>query len=1140
MAVELHPSDPPASTDHVAGGAPADGAAGAGPSRGSAWLADLIVRHHRAILIGALVLTALGVWRVTRLQLRSDFAELLPARDPAVVVLREMDRRIAALATLIIGVESPSPAANERFVEALVQRLRAARSSDIVAVQAGVQEEQRFFRAHRWLYAGLDQLEDAHDRLERAIAKRKNPLFVDLDDDGAKEPPLGQQADKLDQRQRERFAKFPGGYFATRDRGTYAVVISVRGSVFGGGAGERVVRLVRETTAQLQPRRFHPALAVELTGGVTSALAERHALENDLVWATTVSVVLIFLSIVLFYGRLSAVPLSTVPALIGVILALAFAQLVFGYLNSSTAFMGSIIVGNGVNYAIIQLARYEEERRFGRSVRDAIAIALHTTWRATATASLGAAVAYGSLAITSFRGFNQFGYIGGVGMVLSWLATVLVLPALWVLSDRRAAGATLPRLRGFRLAAPLARFGVEHPRLLLGLGAALSLAALIPLPRYARDPFEYDFRKLRNQVSRESASERLNARLSPVFGRSLSHNFIVADDPSQVEAIRDKLRAKDRGVGALGAVRTINDFLPGAPALQRRKLEVLGRIRALIDRNLRLLDDTERADALRLRPPEHLGVLRPGDLPYGLRRAFTEVDGTIGRPGALLRARERDGLGRALPDEAGGRRAERATRRRAADSLLRLGGGLCGDAAGDRRGWPAGHGGLAARRGALGRGADLASRRRAADPAHAACRRAVDGRRGGSGRRAHQLPQLHRAADHLWHQRRLRRQSLPTLSLRGARAGARGRRGHGRGRRALLADDDHRLRSAAGGRQSGAALLRRDGHSGRVRLHHGGVAAAAGRAGRARAAAGAPGRRAVSAAPAVPGADYSHAFHAGNVGDVWKHCVQVAVVRALVAGPRPLRVIETHAGAGRYSLGATGEWQEGIGRLLGAGGLPAAAPEALRSYLELVSNEGAGASSGPRHYPGSPRLTLALLRAADALVLHERDAATATALRAAIAVDPRISVHEADGLAGLAEPLDGDHEQLVLIDPTYADKHEWPRVGEALLAAAARQPATRFLLWYPVKSLTRPNALLAQLRAGGLAASVVELLTTPLEHQRQRLNGSGVVLVRPPPGVLEQAGAAAPILGALCATRAGWWSYRALSWEGTPRASAGP
>lgn len=295
----------------------------------------------------------------------------------------------------------------------------------------------------------------------------------------------------------------------------------------------------------------------------------------------------------------------------------------------------------------------------------------------------------------------------------------------------------------------------------------------------------------------------------------------------------------------------------------------------------------------------------------------------------------------------------------------------------------------------------------------------------------------------------------------------------------------------------------------------------------------------MSTAPPLPGADYDHTFHAGNVGDVWKHVLLVAVVRALVAQPRALRVVETHAGAGRYALGATGEWQEGVGRLLAGGALPTAAPEALRRYLELVHDEGAAASSGPRHYPGSPRLTLALLRGGDALVLHERAAHTVEALRAAVGAEARVSVHQGDGLANLAVALDGDAEQLVVIDPTYADKTEWPRVGEVLLAAASRRPQTRFLLWYPVKSLTRPNALLAQLRAGGLAASVVELLTTPLEHQRQRLNGSGVVLVRPPPGVLEAAGATAPIVGTLCATRAGWWSYRAMSWEGALASALG-
>src|SRR5262245_54731340 len=63
------------------------------------------------------------------------------------------------------------------------------------------------------------------------------------------------------------------------------------------------------------------------------------------------------------------------------------------------------------------------------------------------------------------------------------------------------------------------------------------------------------------------------------------------------------------------------------------------------------------------------------------------------------------------------------------------------------------------------------------------------------------------------------------------------------------------------------------------------------------------------------GADYSHRPHAGNVGDVGKHCVLVAVLRAVAAEARHVAYVDTHAGDGRYPLHPTGEWIEGVGRL---------------------------------------------------------------------------------------------------------------------------------------------------------------------------------------------------------------------------------
>ena len=566
---------------------------------------------------------------MTKLRLNTDFSELLPASDPAVEVLKEMNRRMAGLSSLDVVVQGPDGEANRRFASALVPRLLALHDPVIDDVTDGVEVEDAFFSHNEYLYATSADLTSARDRLEHQIALRKNPLLADLDDDG---PGDGfAEIEKSLAGKTSPFAKFPGGHFAYKDGSLYAVVIWLRGGFLGDGPANATAERIRATATRLAGELNNQGQKVGLTGNVITAAEERGALANDLTVATTLSVVAVCIVVFLFFGRLSSVPFMVVPALIGVLLALGFAQLAFGFLNTATGFMGAIIVGNGINYAIVQMARYEEERRRGRSVGDAVGVALETTWRATGLAAVGAAIAYGSLAITDFRGFNQFGYIGGAGMLLSWFATLLVLPCLWVLFDRRAAGATVPRVRGFSAAAPIARFTIRHARGVLLAGLAVSIVAALPLPRFVRDPFEYDFDKLRNQVAKNSDSEVLSAKLNPIFGRSLSPSFVLADRPEQVEAIRKKMLERDRTRHVIGEIKTVTDFLPGTPEEQSAKLVLLGQIRALLDKNLDLLEGDERASALKMRPPDDLRVLSPPDLPRGVRRFYTEADGTIGR-----------------------------------------------------------------------------------------------------------------------------------------------------------------------------------------------------------------------------------------------------------------------------------------------------------------------------------------------------------------------------------------------------------------------------------------------------------------------------------------------------------------------------
>src|SRR5262249_31373964 len=160
------------------------------------------------------------------------------------------------------------------------------------------------------------------------------------------------------------------------------------------------------------------ALTIEYTGNIGMALDENEAVQSDLTTATGVCITLVLLVIYLYFRRIGILWVIGSPALLGLLLALALARTRLTPLHPTTAFLLSIIAGNGINTRIIVLARYGEERRRGLGVAESLVAGMRSTILATGTAMLAAAVAYGSLLATSLRGFNQFGLVGGAGMLL--------------------------------------------------------------------------------------------------------------------------------------------------------------------------------------------------------------------------------------------------------------------------------------------------------------------------------------------------------------------------------------------------------------------------------------------------------------------------------------------------------------------------------------------------------------------------------------------------------------------------------------------------------------------------------------------------------------------------------------------------
>ena len=124
--------------------------------------------------------------------------------------------------------------------------------------------------------------------------------------------------------------------------------------------------------------------------------------------------------------------------------------------------------------------------------------------------------------------------------------------------------------------------------------------------------------------------------------------------------------------------------------------------------------------------------------------------------------------------------------------------------------------------------------------------------------------------------------------------------------------------------------------------------------------------------------NYRHSFHAGNSADVVKHSLLIALVRALQLKQSALTLIDTHAGRGLYDLdgeeaGRTGESTQGVLRAF------ADPNPLLNDYRAAVQAVNVGAE--PHLYPGSPRILAQLLRPQDFLIVNEKHAQDAYALR---------------------------------------------------------------------------------------------------------------------------------------------------------------
>ena len=365
--------------------------------------------------------------------------------------------------------------------------------------------------------------------------------------------------------------RFPGGVFTSKD-GEYVWIAALPpGGLFVENAGEALFNAANQLIAQDPPSNYHPAMRAEVAGPIATAIASRHAVERDILWVTVTCLVIVALSIGLYFRRLRAIPLTGIPAVIGTVVGVRR--------RGAGVRLPQLVDGvPGVDH---HRQRHQLRHRADVALRGAPGArrAPHEALRSALGGHLArrrwsrrsrASAAYASLMVTSFRGFYQFGVMGAAG-ALCLLGRDLHGPA----GD---AGAARPAHRAARR--PQARAPLEF-----GLARALPAAARGGRSRSrspcsassawsacgtsCKDPFEYDFRKLNAKL----ATDRGGAAVRPEPGQAV-RALAVADDRPRRRASTRSSRSRRRSAArtrsspatdVIGQIVTIYDLCPARP-----------------------------------------------------------------------------------------------------------------------------------------------------------------------------------------------------------------------------------------------------------------------------------------------------------------------------------------------------------------------------------------------------------------------------------------------------------------------------------------------------------------------------------------------------------------------------------------------
>ena len=575
-----------------------------------------VYHHHIGIILVALALSVAAGSFAVQLRIKADSADLLPDDYTSVRELNRIKERVGGIGPSMVIVTGSDLQRCVDFMLVLADSLE--RNPLISSVIRG--KSTGFFSRNRLLYMKTGDLEEIRRRVEDHVELEKlkrSPLYFDfgeeeeesdLDFSDIEEKYEGHQASGLDR-----------DYYLTEEKNGVILRLYPTGVITDIEFTRKLRRSLDETIAAIDPARFHPDIQCDYHGSFKNASQQYEVVVDDLRSSAMLAFVGVLVLISIHFRQVFAPIFIIVPLLMSLAWTFGLTKIVIGNLNQITVCLFAILFGLGIDFGIHIFARYREARRRGMGTEDALVETVVHTGSALTTTAVTTSVAFFSLLFSDFKGFSEFGFIVGTGILFSLGAMLVVCPAFIVLAERF----DLIRLQQKSVPVHLLRMG-RYPFSVatVALGVIATAYSLYHLDDLH---FEYDFKKLRPELPRSGPKATLPEDLKETRSPAIVLTESFEEATEVVSAVK---RIKAAG-GDSSTIRSVRSVYSALPADQEGKLALIADIRGLLDSNENLLSDGDRVRLDSLRQYLEVERLSLEDLPEDLTKSFSSKDGDI-------------------------------------------------------------------------------------------------------------------------------------------------------------------------------------------------------------------------------------------------------------------------------------------------------------------------------------------------------------------------------------------------------------------------------------------------------------------------------------------------------------------------------